>query len=86
MLTKNIETPTGEEITCRLYQQVNNPNESVKFEDIPIDRRPSRTYLNVILEGAEESELPIEYINDLKRIPHNLRDAPAAMLKQLGWE
>lgn len=70
---------------CRLYQQVNDPTESVKFEDIPINRRPSRTYLNCILQGAEESELPIEYINDLKVIPHNTRDA-IDMLKQLGWE
>lgn len=84
-MTKNIETPTGEQIECRLYQQVNNPEESVKFEDIPIDRQPSRTYLKCILQGAAESELPTEYINDLKRIPHNTRDA-VGMSKQLGWE
>lgn len=83
VLTKSIETPTGEQITCRLYQQVNDPKESVKLEDIPVDRQPSKTYLNCILKGAEESELPSEYVNDLKRIPHNARDASDVMLKNL---
>lgn len=86
MLTKSIETATGEQITCRLYQQTTDPNEFVKFEDIPIDRQPSKSYINCILQGAEESELPIEYINDLRKIPHNTRDASITMLKQLGWE
>lgn len=85
-MTRNIETSTGEQIACRLYQQVSDPDELVKFEDIPIDRRPSRTYLNVILTGAEESELPIGYIDDLKKIPHNTRDASDDMLKLLGME
>lgn len=82
-LTKNIETPTGDQITCRLYQQVNNPDVTYQLENLPIDRQPSRTYLKCILDGAEESQLPIEYIDKLKRIPHNNRDANNPALQQL---
>ncbi|KAJ6635519.1 Gamma-glutamylcyclotransferase [Pseudolycoriella hygida] len=86
VLMKSIETPNGEELPCRLYQQVRNPTESVKFEDIPFDRQPSKTYLKCILDGAVESELPSDYIDSLEKIPNNGRDASPTMLKQLGWE
>lgn len=85
-MTEIVETPTGEKITCRLYQQVNDPNNLVRFEDIPAERQPSKTYLNCILKGAEESKLPPDYIDDLKKIPHNNNEASEALLEQLALE
>lgn len=74
-LTKDVETTVGEQIACRVYEQVTNPDVMYEPADLPLERQPSRTYLSVIWKGAEESQLPVEYINDLKRIPHNNRDA-----------
>ena len=85
VLMKQIETPTGEYIECRLYQQVENPVDLVNFEDIPLERQPSKTYLTVIWQGADESQLPLNYIESLKRIPHNNNNASDTLLKQLGW-
>lgn len=67
----DVETPNGTMINCRVYQQCNNPKEHVKLSELPLDRRPSPLYLNVILEGAVESGLPQDYIDVLKTIPHN---------------
>ncbi|KAG4078398.1 hypothetical protein HA402_013108 [Bradysia odoriphaga] len=82
-LTKDVETPNGERITCRVYQKVTNPEETYELEDLPLDRQPSRTYLTCILKGAEESQLPVEYIDKLKRIPHNNRDANNMTFREL---
>ncbi|KAG4071272.1 hypothetical protein HA402_003976 [Bradysia odoriphaga] len=82
-LTKSIITPTGEEINCRVYQQINYPDEFYELEDLPIDRQPSRSYLNCILKGAYESQLPIEYIYDLWKIPHNNQNANNFRFRQL---
>lgn len=86
VLMKTVETPTGERITCRLYQQVNDPIDLVKLEDIPMERQPSKTYLNCIIQGAEESKLPPFYIDNLKKIPDNNNEASKVMLEQLGLE
>ncbi len=83
VLTKTIETPTGEQITCRTYQKVIGPDETYRLEDLPLDRQPSKTYLKCILNGAAESQLPVEYINILKTIPHNNREAPDFMFRQM---
>ncbi|KAG4071381.1 hypothetical protein HA402_004085 [Bradysia odoriphaga] len=82
-LTKSIITPTGEEINCRVYQQINYPNDFYELEDLPIDRQPSRSYLNCILKGAYESQLPIEYIYDLWKIRHNNQNANNFKFRQL---
>ncbi|XP_012533929.1 gamma-glutamylcyclotransferase-like isoform X2 [Monomorium pharaonis] len=70
-MSVNVETPDGRTLNCRVYQQCNNPKEYIKPEDFPIDKRPSPLYLNMILRGAEENNLPFEYIKFLKTIPHN---------------
>ncbi|KAL0101390.1 hypothetical protein PUN28_018904 [Cardiocondyla obscurior] len=69
-MSVNVETPTGKTLKCRVYQQCNNPKEYIKPEDYPVDKRPSPLYL-MILKGAEENNLPTEYIKFLKTIPHN---------------
>lgn len=61
----------NEEISCRTYQLVNNPKEPLNPEDRPFERQPSKTYLNVILNGAEETGLPADYIAFLARFKHN---------------
>lgn len=84
-LTITAETPSGEEITCRVYQQVSQPNadEIYPLERLPTDRQPSRTYLTVIQKGAEESQLPAGYIDLLYRIPHNNQEANNAELRNV---
>ncbi|XP_037050113.1 gamma-glutamylcyclotransferase-like [Bradysia coprophila] len=82
-LTKSIITPTGGQIDCRVYQQIKYPDVFYELEDLPVDRQPSRSYLNCILKGAYESQLPIEYIYDLWKIPHNNQDANNLSFRQL---
>lgn len=70
-LTVNIETPNGKLLKCRVYQQCNKPNEHLKLCTLPKHRRPSPLYLETILKGAKESQLPYDYIKFLEKIPHN---------------
>lgn len=60
-----------EEIQCRTYQLVHNPSEPLDPQNRPFDRQPSKTYLTVILNGAEETGLPLEYIEFLRSFKHN---------------
>lgn len=40
-------------------------------EEVPEGRKPSTTYLKVLVKGAVESGVPQEYVNWLKSIKHN---------------
>lgn len=62
-----------EEIQCRTYQLFHNPTTPLDPENRPFERQPSLAYLSVILNGALESRLPIEYFNFLKKFKHNGR-------------
>ncbi|XP_050536306.1 gamma-glutamylcyclotransferase-like [Daktulosphaira vitifoliae] len=64
----NIELSIGQTILCRSYMLNNLPQ---KETILPPERRPSEAYLETILLGAKESNLPSEYIEKLKLIPHN---------------
>lgn len=44
-----VTTPMGETLVARTYQQVNNPNKTAS-SDLPKNRRPSNTYLEVSLK------------------------------------
>lgn len=70
-MSVNVETSNGTTLNCRVYQQCNNPKEYIKPADLSIDRRPSPLYLNMILKGAQENNLPVNYMEFLKTIPHN---------------
>jgi gamma-glutamylcyclotransferase (GGCT)/AIG2-like uncharacterized protein YtfP len=59
-LNVTVTKANGEDIQCFLY---------VQAEDTP--RLPSPHYLKVIIEGAEEVQLPKEYIDGLRAIKHN---------------
>lgn len=66
---------SGELISCRTYQLVHNPVNSLDPQNRPFERCPSRDYLNVVVNGAVESKFNDEYVNFLKSFRHNGRDA-----------
>lgn len=70
-LMVNVETPNGKVLNCRVYQQCINPDYHVKLYSLPCHRRPSPLYIETILKGARESQLPFDYIKFLETIPHN---------------
>lgn len=55
---------SGELVTCRTYQMIELPEDG---EEI----LPSKSYLKVMVKGAIESQLPEEYVNQLKKLKHN---------------
>jgi len=69
----NIVTPNGDNVLCRCYMLVNQP---VKQIPLPLERRPSKAYLETILLGANESGLPLDYLQFLSGIPDNGNDGP----------
>lgn len=84
-LIKEIITPDGEKIECRLYKMVKQPTGEVDLSDenLPFDRKPSKTYLDTIINGAVESGLPEKYTAFLKGIQHNGKLAEPEMLAKL---
>lgn len=56
---------------CRVYQQYATPPHVADLQDLPPERRPSAAYLNTMIQGARESELPEEYQKFLESLPHN---------------
>lgn len=75
----------GDVIECRLYQMTDLPLNKVKLKDptIPFERKPSKTYISTIVKGAEESKLPEKYVEFLKKIVHNEREAHPELLTKL---
>lgn len=69
----NIETPGGGNVQCRSYMLSDQP---IKEEPLPLNRRPSKAYLETILLGARESGLPLDYLKFLNTIPHNDNAGP----------
>lgn len=82
--TVEVFTPEGEKIECRTYQQTINPPIRGPDEELPAERRPSSTYLDCIINGAIECNLPQEYIIQLKKIPHNGQKASPKMIEKLN--
>lgn len=59
---------------ARIYELVSQPTtnrDSYNDNNIPLDRQPSKTYLQCLVKGAIESGINLEYINWLKAIKHN---------------
>ncbi|XP_017861116.1 PREDICTED: gamma-glutamylcyclotransferase-like isoform X1 [Drosophila arizonae] len=68
----------GTEIAARAYALVKQPEGNVHGSGqsvVPEDRKPSKTYLQVLVKGAIESGIPQEYVNWLKQIKHNNKTA-----------
>ncbi|XP_058130618.1 gamma-glutamylcyclotransferase-like isoform X1 [Anopheles ziemanni] len=70
-LTLPVVLPGGDTLECRVYQLVKNPCCLAPDADRPYERQPSKTYMNIIINGAKETGLPEDYIALLKRIKHN---------------
>lgn len=70
-------------VHCRTYQQTKNPPPRRPGENIPKERLPSLTYMDVIVRGAIECQMPDEYIEVLKNIPNNGNEANEEMLELL---
>lgn len=66
-------TPDGENILCRCYKLVQQPTKQIP---IPHERRPSKAYLETIILGARENNLPLDYLQFLSEIPDNGNDGP----------
>ncbi|XP_026319713.1 gamma-glutamylcyclotransferase-like isoform X2 [Hyposmocoma kahamanoa] len=81
--TVPIILPDGTNVHCRTYQQTKNPPPRRPGENIPQDRLPSITYMDVIVKGAIECQMPDEYIELLKNIPNNGNKANEEMLDLL---
>lgn len=68
-----------QDLECRTYQHHFEPpllnKETLSSESLPESRRPSISYLNCLIKGAIECKLPTDYIDKLKKIPHNGRFA-----------
>jgi hypothetical protein len=67
-----VETDLGEKLTCRTYQLCQLPEEGSSIEE----RLPSKIYLDTIIAGAIESNLTLDYIEKLKKIPYNNFNGP----------
>lgn len=70
-LQVKVFTPENKEVECRVYKLVNDPEPYKSADLLPKSRRPSKVYLETILQGAKESKLPEDYFNFLKSFPHN---------------
>lgn len=75
MSVKVLINDEAEEVSCRTYQLVHNPPKPLEPNTRPFERQPSKTYLTVILNGADETGLPADYIEFLKSFQHNGNEA-----------
>ncbi|CAB3240956.1 unnamed protein product [Arctia plantaginis] len=80
-----VTTPDGKQILARTYQETMTPEKLNKCEDLPVERRPSSTYLEVIALGAIESHLPADYIAFIFSFPSNAQMATAKRRNELGY-
>ncbi|KAI8438717.1 hypothetical protein MSG28_011130 [Choristoneura fumiferana] len=77
--------PKGGSFEARIYIETQNPSPPLRpGQTLPMDRRPSNTYLSVITFGAIESKLPKDYIKYLFTIPSNGKTASKEKLQELG--
>ncbi|XP_044000950.1 gamma-glutamylcyclotransferase-like [Aphidius gifuensis] len=70
-LDVDVANLVGKKYRCRVYQQCNNPKENIDLSHLPKERQPSLVYLSTMIKGAEQSNIPSDYINKLKLIKHN---------------
>ncbi|KAJ8736194.1 hypothetical protein PYW08_006850 [Mythimna loreyi] len=78
-------TPSGQQLVARTYEEVDNPKNKTASFDLPMERRPSNTYLEAIALGAIESRLPPEYIGFIFSFPTNGKMATKERRDQLGY-
>uniref|UniRef100_A0A0A9YU02 gamma-glutamylcyclotransferase n=1 Tax=Lygus hesperus TaxID=30085 RepID=A0A0A9YU02_LYGHE len=73
-LEVSVKTLSGEVVTCRCYCLVNQPS----YPEVPNvpNLLPSKVYMDTVIRGAKESQLPEDYIKMLEAIPNNGYDGP----------
>ncbi|KAK4872974.1 hypothetical protein RN001_015003 [Aquatica leii] len=67
----NVEMPDGNTINGYTYMLTKNPDRYIPLNQLPNARQPSKSYMDVIVKGAEESGLPTFYQDMLKSVSHN---------------
>ncbi|XP_045459459.1 gamma-glutamylcyclotransferase-like [Melitaea cinxia] len=77
-------TSRGQAYLARTYIETINPTKVPSYE-IPPERQPSNTYMQVIIIGAYESSLPAEYIVFLKTFPTNGKLGSKEVRESLGY-
>lgn len=80
-----VTTPSGQQLVARTYIETNNPDKVKNGTDIPMGRRPSNTYLEVIALGAIESHLPADYVGYIFSFPTNGKMASKTRREELGY-
>lgn len=70
-LQVDVKCSDGTTKNCRTYQQTAVPALVQNLRDLPLERKPSKVYWKVIIQGAKESGLPDDYQTFLNNIPHN---------------
>ncbi|CRK94935.1 CLUMA_CG008426, isoform A [Clunio marinus] len=73
-IRKDILTDDGK-VSCLVYVLTHNPLTTLYPQVRPYERQPSKTYLNVIVNGAVESGLPDDYVTFLKSFKHNGKES-----------
>ncbi|CAF4795264.1 unnamed protein product [Pieris macdunnoughi] len=71
-------------ITARSYKMTSDPPK-VHPEVLPLQRRPSNTYIQVIALGAYQCGIPSYYIEFIYRFPTNGRTATDKLSQELGY-
>ncbi|CAH2102306.1 unnamed protein product [Euphydryas editha] len=79
-----VVTPSGHVYIARTYIETINPPK-VPSNEIPPERQPSDTYMQVIIIGALESSLPTEYINFLRTFSTNGKLGSQSIRQSLGY-
>ncbi|XP_058807605.1 gamma-glutamylcyclotransferase-like isoform X2 [Phymastichus coffea] len=77
-LVKNVtvQTLNGDDVECRTYQQTQLPDEYIQPNELPPERQPSLAYMNRIIEGAKEYQIPTYYLKFLNSFRHNNYKGP----------
>ena len=57
----SVTTLSGDQQACYTYTVMEDKEDSL----------PSKPYLDILIEGAEEHGLPSDYISTLRSLPHN---------------
>lgn len=66
-----VTTPAGENLLCRCYHLVDQPEALKDDEKLPESRQPSKIYMDTLIAGAKESGIPEDYIHFLSKVLHN---------------
>ncbi|XP_013134627.1 PREDICTED: gamma-glutamylcyclotransferase-like [Papilio polytes] len=80
-----VTTPQGRDLIARTYREIILLPKLSEGETLPPARRPSNTYLQVMILGAYEAGLPPQYIGYLHTFPTNGRIADSHIRNKLGY-